>query len=121
MEGRNCSLGCIIVLLGLLMTCCLLPYLASSVYSVSSAVLQTPGAPNWLWGDWLSTLVDVDSDLYMILAEGPICCAGTIGLLIVIMGFILGITGVGRAEESITQEEYQTGTGMEGQDQPYQD
>lgn len=116
MEGRSCSLGCIIILLGLLLSCCLLPYLASSVYSVSSAVLQTPGAPNWLWGDWLSTLVDVDGDLYMILAEGPICCAGAIGLLIVIMGLMLAISGMGRAEEFET-EAYSGGTDLEDQGQ----
>ena len=111
MERQSCSLGCVILLLGLLLSCCLLPYLASSVYSVTSSVLQTPAAPNWLWGDWLSTIVDVDSDLYMILAEGPICCVGTIGLLIVILGLVLAISGMGR------QEEYEPYTGMEDQDQ----
>jgi hypothetical protein len=65
--------------------------------------------------------VDVDSDLYMLLAEGPICCAGAIGILIVIMGFILAITGAGRAEEFETEQEYPTGTGIEGQDQTWHD
>ncbi|MFC2045939.1 hypothetical protein ACFLTC_00250 [Chloroflexota bacterium] len=114
MQQRSCSLGCIILLLGLLLSCCLLPYLASSVYSVTSSVLQTPAAPNWLWGDWLGTIVDVDSGLYMILAEGPICCVGTIGLLIVILGLLLAISGMGRREE-YDPELY---TGMEDQ---YQD
>jgi hypothetical protein len=94
-----------------LLSCCLLPYLVSSVYSVTSSVLQTPAAPNWLWGDWLGTIVDVDGGLYMILAEGPICCVGTIGLLIVILGLLLAISGMGQ------QEEYEPYTGMEDQDQ----
>jgi hypothetical protein len=94
-----------------------LPYLASSVYSVSSAVLQTPSAPNWLWGDWLGTIVDVDGGLYMVLAEGPICCAGTIGLLIVIMGLVLAISGTGQEQEYEAEDEYSKGTNLEGQDQ----
>lgn len=114
MERRSCSLGCIIILLGLLLSCCLLPYFASSVYSVTSAVLETPAAPNWLWGDWLSTIADVDSDLYMILAEGPMCCAGTIGLLIVIMGLVLAISSMGQAREYETDEEYSETADLEG-------
>jgi hypothetical protein len=58
--------------------------------------------------------VDVDSDLYMILAEGPICCAGTIGLLIVIMGLVLAISGMGRAEEFEAEEGYSVDTDLEG-------
>jgi hypothetical protein len=57
--------------------------------------------------------VDVDSDLYMILAEGPICCAGTVGLLIIIMGLVLAISGMGRAEELEAGEGYTGSTNPE--------
>ncbi len=99
MERRGCGLGCIVALLGLALSCCLLPYLVSSIYSIVSAILQVPGAPQWLWGDWLSTAIDVNSPLYMFLAEGPICCVGTFGLLIVILGIVMIISGTSRAGE----------------------
>jgi hypothetical protein len=94
-----------------------LPYLASSVYSVTSSVLQTSAAPNWLWGDWLGTIVDVDGGLYMILAEGPICCVGAIGLLIVIMGLVLAISSTGQEEKYQVEEEYLGDTDYVGYDQ----
>lgn len=105
MERRGCGLGCIITGLGLLLSLCLLPYLVSSVYSVVSALLQVPAAPNWLWGDWLNSVAGESDALYMLLAEGPICCVGAIGLLIIILGLVIAISGSGR-EEVEFEEEY---------------
>jgi hypothetical protein len=104
MERRGCGLGCIITGLGLLLSLCLLPYLVSSVYSVVSALLQIPAAPNWLWGDWLNTVAGESDALYMLLAEGPICCVGAIGLLIIVLGLVIAISGSGREYE--LEEEY---------------
>lgn len=108
MERRGCGLGCIIAGLGLMLSCCLVPYLISSIYSIITAVLQVPAAPNWLWGDWLNTTIFGESDmLYMILAEGPICCVGTISLLIVVLGLVLMISGIGQGgEEYYVDDEY---------------
>jgi hypothetical protein len=100
MERRGCGLGSIVTLLGLALSCCLLPYLVSSIYSIVSATLQVPGTPSWLWGDWLSSTVGAGTPLYMFLAEGPICCVGTLGLLIVILGIVVMITGAGQREEA---------------------
>jgi hypothetical protein len=104
MERRGCGLGCIITGLGLLLSLCLLPYLVSSVYSVVSALLQVPAAPNWLWGDWLNSVAGESDALYMLLAEGPICCVGTIGLLIIILGLVIAISGSGPAEVEVEEE-----------------
>ncbi len=98
MERRGCSLGCIITSLGLLLSCCLLPYLLSSIYSIVTALLQVEGVPDWLWGDWINSLVGDSGALYMIMAEGPICCVGALGLLVIILGLVLGISGVGGQE-----------------------
>ena len=106
MERRGCGLGCIIAWLGLVMSCCLAPYLISSIYSIVTAVLQVPAAPNWLWGDWISTIVDASSALYMFMAEGPICCVGSIGLLIVILGLVLIISSVGQSGDDYDDQEY---------------
>jgi uncharacterized membrane protein len=106
MERRGCGLGCIIAGLGLMLSLCLAPYLISSIYSIASAVLQVPAAPNWLWGDLLNTVVGESDALYMLLAEGPICCVGTIGLLIVMLGLVLTVSSLGQAEESESEEEY---------------
>ncbi len=95
MERRGCGLGCVVAGLGLMLSCCLLPYLVSSVYSIVSSLLQVPSASNWLWGDWLNTAVGSSEAAYVILAEGPICCVGTIALLIVILGVVLLITNSG--------------------------
>lgn len=105
MERRGCGLGCLIAGLGLLLSLCLLPYLVSSVYSVVSALLEVPAAPNWLWGDWINTLVGESDALYMLLAEGPICCVGALGLLIIILGLVIAITGPGQQEPE-AEEEY---------------
>ena len=98
MERRGCGLGCVIAGLGLVLGCCLLPYLLSSIYSIITSLLQVPAAPNWLWGDWIGTVAGDSEALYMMLAEGPICCVGAIALLIVILGLVLAISGVGVGE-----------------------
>ncbi len=95
MERRGCTFGCLVGGLGLILSCCLLPYFVSSVYSLVSSVLQVPTASRWLWGDWLNTVVDSDSFLYMPLAEGPICCVGVLALLIVVLGAVMAISSVG--------------------------
>ncbi len=105
MERRGCGLGCIIAGLGLMLILCLLPYLLSSLYSIVTALLQVPVTANWLWGDWLNTLVGESDPLYMLLAEGPICCVGAIALLILILGLVMMISGVGQDEEAYAEEE----------------
>jgi hypothetical protein len=104
MERRGCGLGCIIAGLGLALSCCLLPYLMSSIYAVAAVLLQVPAAPNWLYGDWLNTLVGDQDILYMLLAEGPICCVGAIGLLIVIMGVVMMANGMAQGDEEYLDE-----------------
>lgn len=109
MERRGCSLGCIVALLALILSCCLLPYLLSSMYSLITAVLPVEAASNWLWGDWLGTLPVVgDSQaLYMIFAEGPICCAGTLALLLIMVGLVALIINLGQEEEVYDEEDPQ--------------
>jgi len=107
MERRGCSLGCIVTALGLLLSCCLLPYLVSSIYSIGTVLLDPSTTPDWLWGSWLVTFAGESDALYMLLAEGPVCCVGALGLLIVILGLVMAINGVGRtrayeAEEGAT-------------------
>lgn len=106
MRRQSCSLGCILLALGALLSCCLLPYLVSSIYSIVTALLQTPAAPEWLWGEWINALVGESDVLYMLLAEGPICCVGAIGLLIVILGLVLAISGTGQPEEAESPQEF---------------
>ena len=107
MGRRGSSLGCTVAALGLVLSCFLLPYLISSIYSIVSSILQVPSPSTWLWGDWLNTLVGSDSALYMILAEGPICCVGTLALLLVVLGVVAVITGVEPGdEEEEAEEEY---------------
>jgi hypothetical protein len=93
MERRGCNLGCIIAGLGLLLSCFLLPYLVSSIYSIITALLEVPGRVPWLWGYWLGDLVGESGALYMVLAEGPICCVGSIGLLTIVLGLVMMISG----------------------------
>lgn len=109
MERRGCGLGCIVALLGLVLSCCLVPHLLSSIYSLIAAVFQVPAASKWLWGDWISTwpLVEESDALYMLLAEGPICCAGTLALLVVILGVVAMIISLGRGEEYYDEESYE--------------
>jgi len=99
MERRGCSLGCIIMALGLFLSLCLLPYLLSSIYAIVTALLNVEGVPDWLWGDWIYSLVGDNGALYMILSEGPICCVGALGLLVIILGLVLTISGSGVPEE----------------------
>jgi hypothetical protein len=106
MKQRGCGLGCIITGLGLLLSLCLLPYLLSSIYSLVTALLQVPGAPDWLWGDWLSTVVGTNNTAYMVLAEGPICCVGTLALLIIILGVVMMISRLGSRDEEYDEQEY---------------
>ena len=81
---------------------------------------QVPAAPNWLWGDWISTLVGDNAAAYMVLAEGPICCVGTLGLLIMILGLVMMISGTGRSEEyDAEEEEYEFYPEWEEQDLDY--
>ncbi len=105
MERRGCSLGCIITILGLVLSCCLLPYLLSSIYAIVTALLDVESVPAWLGGDWIHSLVGESPSLYMILAEGPICCVGTMGLLIIILGLVLAISGSGSPEAPLAAEQ----------------
>jgi hypothetical protein len=109
MERRGCGLGCIVALLGSVLSCCLLPHLISSIYSIVSAALKVPASSVWLWGDWIDTwpLVRDSKALYMILAEGPICCAGTLALLIAILGVVAMIVNLGQADEVSEEEAYE--------------
>ncbi|MFC2037164.1 hypothetical protein ACFLYD_04225 [Chloroflexota bacterium] len=105
MERRGCGLGCIITALGLMLSCCLLPYLISSIYSIVSSLLQVPVASTWLWGDWLSGVFGPNNTVYMILAEGPICCVGMVALLIAILGGVMMIGALGPTYEYNGEEE----------------
>jgi hypothetical protein len=108
MERQGCGLGCIVASLGLVLSCCLIPHLLSSIYSIVAALLQVPAAPNWLWGDWISTwpLVRESEALYMTLAEGPLCCAGTLALLFIVLGVVSMIAGLGRGQD-LVEDEYE--------------
>ncbi len=106
MERRGCGLGCIIAWLGLAVSCCLLPYLTSSIYSIVNAIFQVPTAPKWLWGDWINTVVKGNRALYMLFSEGPICCVGALALLIVVLGVAVMIGAAGQGQEGYVEEEY---------------
>jgi hypothetical protein len=107
MERRGCGLGCIIVGLGLLLSLCIAPYLISSIYAMASTLIQASVPTDWLWGDWLNTVVRGNDILYMLLAEGPICCVGALGLLVVVLGVVLMISGVGQEEAYELDEAYE--------------
>ena len=104
MERRGCGLGCIIAGLGLVLGVCLMPYLVSSMYALASILLQVPAAPDWLWGDWLNTMIGENDILYMLMAEGPMCCVGATSLLIVILGLVLMIYGLGQGDDYESSE-----------------
>jgi len=104
MERRGCGLGCIIAGLGLMLSCVLLPYIISSVYSILAALLQVPAAPSWLWGDWLNTVVGGNDLVYMVFAEGPVCGAAVITLLIIILGLVLILNNLARSPELDEEE-----------------
>ena len=105
MERRGCGLGVSIAGLGLILSCCLLPYLISSAYSMVAALFQVPAAPKWLWGDWLNTTIGGSDPLYMLLAEGPICFAGIVGLMIIMVGIVLALGGMEEDDEYYAEEE----------------
>lgn len=107
MERRGCGLGCIVIGLGLVLGLCIAPYLISSIYAMASTLIQASVPTDWLWGDWLDTVVGQNEILYMLLAEGPICCVGAIALLVVILGLVLMISGVGQ-DKDYESEEYAT-------------
>ena len=108
MERRGCGLGCIIASLGLLLSVCIAPYLISSIYALATTLLHASVPSDWLWGDWLNTVIGGNDILYMLLAEGPICCTGALGLLIVVLGVVLIIGRVGEeAYELDDQESYE--------------
>jgi hypothetical protein len=105
MQRQSCGLGCILLGLGALLSCILSPYLVSSVYSIITTLLEASTVPEWLWGTWIHALAGENNVLYMLLAEGPICCVGAIGLLIVILGLVLAVGGIGRPEEADVEGE----------------
>lgn len=105
MERRGYGLGVSIAALGLLLSCCLLPHLISGVYSMATSLYQMEPASKWLWGDWLSSIVSTSDPLYMFLAEGPICGAGLVGLLIIVVGVVLAIDSTGEDDQSEAEEE----------------
>jgi hypothetical protein len=116
MRRQGCTPGCAVTVLGALISCFLLPYLASSIYAIARAVLDVPGTPEWLWGEWVGTWVKDSQSLYMVLTEGPICCAGVLGLMAVILGVVFAISdlegtpeggeGVAEYEELPWEDEY---------------
>ncbi len=122
MKRRGCGLGCIVTLLGVALTVCLLPHLISSIYALVSSLTDTEVATQWLWGDWISTLTVVQESraLYMVLAEGPVCCAGILALLIVILGAVAVIAGVGGSVDEDAIEELLE-EGLENDDDEYED
>lgn len=95
MERRGCGLGCIIAWLALALAICLLPYLVSSIYSIVSITFEIPTPASWLYWDWIGTwpLVSENQALYMLLAQGPMCCGGILALLFVVLGAVMMITG----------------------------
>jgi hypothetical protein len=105
MERRGYSLGASIAGLGLVLSCCLLPYVISSVYSIGVDLFQVPVSANWLWGDWLNTTIGVSDPMYMVLAEGPICAAGIVGLMIVVVGVVLAVGGIDEDDELYDEDE----------------
>lgn len=113
MERRGISLGIVIAGLGLALSCCLLPYLISSAYSVASVVLQVPDASKWLWGDWLSTVLDPTTGLYRLVVESPVCCVGVLGLLTTVVGVVWLVSGRDRAGAPAGDLDY--GPGRTGQ------
>jgi hypothetical protein len=103
MERRSYGLGCIIVGLGSLLGLCLLPHLVSAIYSVFAVLFDLQTASKWLWGDWLSTVVE-NERWYMLLAEGPICCVGVAALIIIILGVVVW-SGEASSDEDESEDE----------------
>jgi hypothetical protein len=107
MTRRNGALGWVVAGLGLLLCCCLVPYLISSVYSVASTLLQMPAATRWLWGDWLSTVIDPSGAMYRLMVEAPICCGGAVGLLLAVFGIVWVANGRESEEQEAAEETYE--------------
>jgi len=105
MERRGYSLGVSIAGLGLILSCFLLPYLISSAYALVASLLQMQAAPKWLWGDWLNTVIGAEHPLYMFVAEGPMCCAGIVGVMILVVGIVLATGGLDEDDEDDTGDE----------------
>jgi hypothetical protein len=101
MNRRRGSSGWIVAGLGLLLCICLLPYLISSVYSVASTLFQVDTVTRWLWGDWLSTLLDPNGMAYRLMVEAPVCCGGAVGLLLTVFGGLWLLNGRTEEEEEI--------------------
>lgn len=103
MDRRRGGLGWVVAGLGMLLCICLLPYLISSAYSVAGALFQVETATQWLWGDWLSTVLDPGNAAYRLLVEAPVCCGGAVGLLITVLGVVWLVSG--RGDEELGPEE----------------
>ena len=103
MERRSYGLGCIIAGLGSVLGLCLLPHLVSAIYSVFAVLFDLQTASKWLWGDWLGTVVESDR-LYMLLAEGPVCCVGVAALLIVALGVAVWSGEAGSEEDEFNDD-----------------
>lgn len=121
MEGRGSGLGCIVAVLGLVLCILLLPYLISSVYSVANALWQAGGAANWLWGDWINSWVGGDRTLYMLLSEGPMCCAGAVALLILSVGALEFVGARQVEEEHETGDEFDGDAAQDAENAPFSD
>ncbi len=104
MKRRGYGLGVSIAALGLILSCCLLPHLISSIYSMAITLYHMEPATKWLWGDWITKIVGAGDPLYMFLAEGPICGAGLVGLLIIVVGVVLAIDSAEEEDESEDEE-----------------
>jgi len=102
-ERRGLNLGCVVAGLGLVLSCCLLPYLISSVYSVVGALVDSTQTPTWLWGELANRLAGESNFLYILLTEAPICGVATVGLLVIVLGVVLLLGGAG--EPPKTQED----------------
>jgi len=103
-ERRGLNLGCVVAGLGLVLSCCLLPYLVSSIYSVVGALVNGSQAPTWLWGELANQLAGESNFLYILLTETPICCVGTVGLLVIILGVVLLLGGAGEPPSTHSQD-----------------
>lgn len=118
MNRRRGSLGWIVAGLGLLLCCCLVPYLISSVYSVASTLLQVPAATKWLWGDWLSTVINPNDPMYRLVVEAPICCGGAMGLLLAVLGIVWIANGGASEGQDLAEETYEPNVAAEAEATP---
>jgi hypothetical protein len=103
-ERRGVNLGCIVAGLGLVLSCCLLPYLVSSIYSVVGALVDSSQTPTWLWGELANRLAPDSNLLYILLTDAPICGVGTVGLLVIILGVVLLLGGAGEPPSALEQD-----------------